>query len=365
MLRHFPIIAIIFFALYGFAFADPVCELDQTQINGQSYMPFPAALKRGVNLSKWWEDDQTQALSGNAIHAVHDLGFDFVQLPVSSAWLEIQDPDQQKKKLAQLRCDIIGLLNGGLTIIVSLNPTPTLQAELSQHQESTTSHIEKILSQMQPVLSGLPSWRIYLNIYDRPLIESTLWWHIQGKIIDDLRSIFPANPFIATPGPFDGWWDLTDRTPYKDTNVTYGFNFFEPLVFTHHGTDANSSAKPPTAIIYPVDKAFAFDMTDPEIQKYVTQGWNRNSLASILHSIAMWKNHYNVSIVCLALGVDRTYVDVKSRYNWLRDARRSLDEDNIPWALSENQGSFGLIDSQGIFDKAMAESLGLNQNKQR
>ncbi|MGE3623910.1 MAG: hypothetical protein AB7H77_08580, partial [Bdellovibrionales bacterium] len=38
-------------------------------------------LKRGINLTRWWEDGQEKALTREEIRNLGRLGFDFVRLP--------------------------------------------------------------------------------------------------------------------------------------------------------------------------------------------------------------------------------------------------------------------------------------------
>lgn len=350
--------------------ANAACTLSNDTGDNQSYMPFPAQLKHGLNLSHWWDDDQHPPPTNDDLHQIHGMGFDYVRLPINPTWLEMRDPALQKKKLDQLRCDIISLLNQGLTVVLDLHPSGEFEAVLAQHPEDISSRLEKDWSQMLPVLEGLPVWRIYLELCSEPMLDSITWWPLQGKIIDDLRISFPNYTFIASPGPFDGWWDLVDRTPYKDLNVVYGFYFFEPAFFTRHGMEtaqpaAGAPAKPPEPIIYPVDKLFNFDLKDPDTAKYAEQGWNYAALQAVVENIIAWRNHYNVGIVCLEFGVYKPYVDERSRDNWLRDAHKTMDDFNVPWTLWEYQGDFGLVDKQGVPDKGMMEALVLKESEGR
>ncbi|MDP9128317.1 MAG: hypothetical protein M3N08_08680, partial [Pseudomonadota bacterium] len=76
-----------------------------------------------------------------------------------------------------------------------------------------------------------------------------------------------------------------------------------------------------------------------------------------------WRDHYSAKVACFEFGVDRDHVDDKSRYNWIRDVRGELESVNIPWALWEYRGPFGIVDMKGNLDKGVLDALALGQNK--
>jgi endoglucanase len=222
------------------------------------------------------------------------------------------------------------------------------------------------------------------------LLDTDSWWRLQEKIVDDLRPVFPGNAFIASPGPFNGWWQISSKIPYKDTNVIYDFHFFEPPLLTHRGDpdfqksattaepaavqlvpqqgtndDQTKAPAPPqpamSPIVYPVDKDFNFDITNPDIEKYVNQGWDRTAISVLLRDDSTWRDHYNAITVCLEFGIYRSDVDDKSRYNWLMDVHQTLDDMSIPWALWEYRGPYGIADAQGSLDGGMMQALNLKK----
>jgi hypothetical protein len=311
-----------------------------------------------VNLSIWWEDAQYRAPSEEDLQRIHDLGFDFVRVPVSSKWLEVNDRAELEENLHNLHCDVIRLLSTGLSVILDFHPSASFQASIAKHPEKAVGRIEGLLAEMWPAVVAMPPHRVYLEIYNEPVIEAQAWWKMQGQIIDDLRPLFPDTTFVASPGPANGAWFLVNLKPYRDRNVIYDFHFYEPLQFTHHGAEwlPKTDWSP---VVYPVDKSFAFDMTKPEIRQYVAENWRAKPLFDFMKKISKWRDYYDVKVVCLEYGALRGHVDDKSRYQWLYDVRTALERFNMGWALWEYRGPFGLVDIQGNFDKGMAASLGL------
>ncbi len=364
-LRQFLFIVLaLFFAFAGSAFADTNDCVYKRMERGALFVAEP--LRHGINLSRWWQDDQDRALTEDDIWRVRDSSFDFVRLPVSPAWLSIKDEAEQAKKIESLRCDIISLLNVGLNVVIDLHGSEAFQARLAANPNEAVPRIEDAWRKMASMVNTLPPNHVFLGVYNEPLIETEFWWRTQGRIIDDLRILFPDSVFIASSGPFNGWWNLTHKKPYDDTNVVYDFHFYDPVVFTHHGAEflqADDTDKTLSPITYPVTPNFHFDMNEPAIKKYVEENWNSAAINKIMDEIVKWREFHRVRVACLEFGVYRPYVDDQSRYNWLRDTHDALEKAHIPWALWEYRGPFGLLDKDGNEDMKMLNVLGLKYGK--
>ncbi|MDX2028952.1 MAG: cellulase family glycosylhydrolase [Alphaproteobacteria bacterium] len=316
-------------------------------------------LKRGVNLSRWWEDRRDTSYKSEDIPKLRGQGFDYVRLPLHPVWLTLSDEDEQKDRLAELRCDLVELLNQGLSVIIDLHPGLAGESRLKETPRETMAQVEGIWKNLQPVIKDFPSQRIFLGLYNEPPVESFLWWQMQEQLVNNLRKDFPKNTFVVTTGPHSGWWELILMKPYKDKNLLYDFHFYDPMIVTHHGVEWLPEWRSRTPIVYPVDTKFDFDMDDAKIQEYVMRGWNRATIIEIIGRVEEWRRRSKVRVICTEFGVYRPHIDDQSRYNWLRDVREALEKAGIPWALWEYRGRFGLIDPRGNSDKAMAEALGL------
>lgn len=317
------------------------------------------SLKRGVNLSGWWEGETYNALRPRDLEKIRALGFDFVRLPLNPYWFGLDD-DEEAEKLAQLHCDLVSILNAGLAVIVDLHDTGGFKQNLVSHPDEALSVLGSAWKRGRPAFEGLPADRILLGLYNEPGIDPDEWWKIQGRLVAGLRRLYPANTFVAAGGDRSGPWDLEDKQPYGDGNVIYDFHYYLPIYFTHHGGDwmdssetGDKSVKPP----YPVTGSAGDD--DPELKEYLRGGWNREGIASDIREVSAWQKRTHARIVCLEFGVYRRYVDDRSRYNWLRDMRELLEDAGIPWALWEYRGSFGLVELPRQFDSGMATALGL------
>jgi len=326
-------------------------------------------LKRGINLSRWWEDDRRQALKSDDVKNLHTLGFDFVRLPLSPSSLVMNDESELKQRLAQLRCDIISLLNQNLAVIVDLHAPERFQRNLAQDTEAeATQHLENLWQRMLPVLAGLPPSRVLLGLYNEPQIEAEPWWRIQGQLVKNLRTVFPDNPMVVTAGPDGGPWNLERMQAYDDKNIIYDFHFYQPMQFTHHGADWLSSYKPgdkSVRITYPVTLKSQMDESNPRVKDYMATNWNRLRLSAYIDKATAWAKENNAKIACLEFGVFRPYVDSDSRAHWLADMRFLLERDHIPWAMWEYRGGFGLLSDEGAPDESVLKALNLKRSAAR
>lgn len=362
MLRLLPFLAILLFGLPMTVQAEESCPYDLPAPLNFKIGVAPVKLSRGVNLPRWWADYPGREHIGEDISSVRKLGFDFVRLPVHETWLTLADEGDRGKKHADLRCDILGILNQGLNVILDFHPGAEWQTRFADDLEGYMARTESVWKQLQPVLADLPPQRVLLGLYNEPPVETFIWWPRQGRLIERLRKIFPDNTFVVATGPHSGWWELVLMKPYKDKNLLYDFHFYDPMIITHHGAEWLPDWRDRTPVVYPVDQKFDFDMGNKNIKKYVERGWSRDSLFDIIERVSEWRSRYKVNVICSEFGVYRPYLDAQSRYNWLRDTREALEDSDIPWALWEYQGQFGLLDPARNLDKGMADALGLRHS---
>ena len=325
----------------------------------------PTTLKRGVNLSDWWQDQQDQGLDTDDIAKLRAFGFDFVRLPVSPQWPRLADADARKEKLAQLRCDVIALLNAGLKVIVDLHPSNSFQETAAADPAQAAAKIAAVWRKLRPAIADLPASRVLIGLYNEPQdMKPAQWWRAQGVLIKKLRAVFSRNTFVATAYKGEPW-ELIRQKPYADKNIIYDFHFYEPMILTHHGASwlpAGSPFRKTDRITYPPKASDAAKTDDPDVRAYIAEGWDREKLAPDIDRVAVWQKHYHVHAACLEFGAYRPYVDDQSRANWLRDVRSLVAGAGMPWALWDYTGGFGLLDADGRPDRGMVKALGLRQN---
>jgi endoglucanase len=318
--------------------------------------PKTTGLKRGINLPEWWQT-RRWSREQEELSTLHRMGFDFVRLPVHPKWLEEEDEEERKDILNELRCDVVSLLNAGLSVIVDLHPMGDSNREfMDMPKKGMLERLVTAWLRLGKTFDGLPHQRLLFNLYNEPSMPTEEWWPLQEKLVTRLRTSFPHHRFIVSGSPEDGFADMK---PYSDPNVLYDFHFYAPMFFTHHGADwidEYRSRRGP--ISYPAHPSKAAEDMDDETKDYYREGWNKKKLSGMIQHYREWKQRYGKQIICLEFGVYRGYTDAKSRANWLKDMRELLEEARIPWALWEYNRGFGLF-SRGEADPDMAKALGL------
>lgn len=329
-------------------------------------------LKRGLNLSRWWEAEHDRALDDSDIRNIKAMGFDFVRLPLDPRALDSEDGRErmQTDKLTALRYDLETLIDAGFSVVLDLHPKNDFQRRLTNlAPEESRRILENFWRGMSETLKGLPPERLLIQFLNEPKLETNIWWGIQEKVIESLRPVYPHNTFVATASPDSGWWQLEGLKPYKDSNVVYDFHFYEPMTFTHHQLPWDADYDPKRAALpvpYPVDPSdsAAQKTDDPTIRAYLQQNWNREKLSKLVGKIAKWQKENNTRLVCLEFGVYSEHVDEWSRLNWLRDVREELGRNGIPSAMWEFKGPFGLLPTKARHGdaptSAMIEALQLD-----
>ncbi len=344
--------------------ADEKCQYNPTEISNDDNEAW--TLKRGVNLSKSWRGDSSQPLYDSAYKGLRKLGITFVRLPVAEPSLKLDDAQLQPKALNALRCDITSLLNNGLAVVLDFHPSKYLKPVIAKESpEDLEARLISYWTILQGIVSDLPTDKIYISILNEPPRGIKGWWEIQGRLVGALRTLFLENTFVVTASQ-GSYRDYSEKLPYPDKNVVYDFHFYKPLFFTHHNASWIKTPLDPREktdkLRYPSaqeeEKADGY----PKMAKYVGENWNKEKLAQILQDGPIaWSKNTGARIVCLEFGVYKYSVDKSSRARWLRDVRELFEANDIPWAMWDYNGGFGLYDRKsGWLDFAIAHALGLN-----
>lgn len=363
-------VCIVIFVLFGASLATSSPAFAQGQC---LYNPYSVSsdeeswiLKNGINLSSSWRGDNPKPLTEQEYKALRALGITFVRLPVAEQFLRVNDAASQQKMIEILRCDVISLLNHGIAVVVDFHPSRHLKPVLAKEPPALLE--DRLISYwtvLRQAIMGLPSDKIYISILNEPPAKISEWWKTQGRLIDALRPLFPDFTFIATV-PLSSYEGYRSNVPYDDQNVIYDFHFYQPQFFTHHNASWVKTPLDPLEktdrVLYPSSLEAEKYTEYPKMQNYVAEGWDKAKLEKLLldNPIA-WSKQTGARIVCLEFGVYKYFVDRDSRYRWLKDVRELFEENDIPWALWDYDGGFGLYDRKtGRMDTGVARALGLD-----
>ncbi|MBV8061124.1 MAG: cellulase family glycosylhydrolase, partial [Alphaproteobacteria bacterium] len=276
-----------FFALI-FILTHAACAQECADTTGkQHHAPLTTTLKRGINISRWWEDSRDQFPTDQDFSLIVESGFDFIRLPVSPVWFTADNP-----QITQLHCDLVKLTSLGLRVIVDLHAHGAFkERQVDASEDEAVHNIMAVWERIAPALKDLPQDQILVETYNEPGIKTATWWSIQGQLVQQLRHLFPKNDIVATTGPVSGTWEYAHLTAYTDPHVYYDFHFYSPMVFTHHKAPWIDSFKPGQGyapVVYPYDPSFEWDTSDEMVKQYAEEKWHKENMRKYADDITKW-----------------------------------------------------------------------------
>lgn len=361
------LLQILCMALFLCAFANLSSATEDCAYKGTATStPLASELHRGVNLSGWWGDDRHNSFLEWDFQNIHDMGFDFVRIPVTPKWLEIKDKQIQAETLATLRCNIISVLNHHLAVVFDLHPGKDAQDAMNaMSQDELLAYLQDIWKNAAPLFKGIPANRVALQLLNEPDPKLSLyWWNVQGKLVAALRTIYP-HQLIIVSSIENGPWNYVSVAPYADKNLLYDFHFYQPMFFTHHAAEWVNTYTPAEKnenVPYPITRTSIPPGASNAMKEYVAKGWNKDALAAQMASAIRWAARYGIKLTCLEFGVYRPHVSTESRARWLHDMRDILESHHIPWAVWEYDEGFGIRETDRQKDTAIRAALGLESH---
>ncbi len=151
------------------------------------------------------------------------------------------------------------------------------------------------------------------------------------------------------------------RIPETDKNIILSFHMYEPFLLTHHEAswtgikDYKGPVNYPGVIVKEEDIKNLPDTLQNEILKN-KNFYNKDTIAAhFAKPIAMAKQ-YNLPLYCGEWGCLTTVPD-SARFQWFRDVKSVLEENNIAWATWEYKSDFGIINKKGQEEKELIQIL--------
>ena len=349
----------------------------------------PVQLKKGINLSNWFNDysDPSQfATRFTAAHfaALKQLGFTYVRIPVGNTILF------QPANPASLNAWNTGYIDSaiaranraGLAVMINYHP---LTEDYEKALYANPSKINELAAYWKAIAAYFKNYsaeQLFFEVYNEPHAAQiagapqnyTWWWPLQQKIIQAIRSTDNAHFIIAGN---EGWNNidyLSKSLPYPEPGIIYNFHFYEPFVFTHQG--AEWVGYPFTLlhdIPYPSSPENVKPLTDTAtnadfkslVEWYGSYRYNSDTLYKLIKVAADWAAKNNVPLICNEFGAYKNYAPAADRAQCIHDMRTALESFGIGWAMWECDEGFGLLYYPGndrnnfLVDDAIKNALGL------
>lgn len=315
------------------------------------------AMRRGLNLTHWFEYERGQSVSPGEMRALHALGFDHVRLPVDPVvcgWKPVVD--HPLPFLGELRQALDELLAAGLDVVVDLHlePSDKERIEASAHGQAA---VVSLWSRLSRELAVLPVERVAIELFNEPQFYGAAagqWPSFQRRMLEAVRAQAPRHRVLLSGNQGGSVEGLQRLVPLRDAAVAYVFHYYAPYLFTHQGAHWMDTRWSTAGLHHGVRYPAALQRAQParlsrphpraaqEMAEYLQQDWGPARIAREIQVAGDWARRHGVALVCNEFGVLRASADAQSRYRWIGDVRRSLEAEGIGWALWDYTDIFGI-----------------------
>lgn len=358
-----------------------------TQAHGATITAAPMvhpALRRGINLTHWFEYEQAQAVSLMEMRQLRQLGMDHVRIPIDPAtggWSPRTGGLLQW--MAALHSAIEQAIQSDLDVVVDLHLEPAVKKQIEDDTD-LESALVTLWDSIGSDLRAFPASRLAFELFNEPQYygwSARRWPDLQRRLLQSLRNQVPSH-LVLLSGNEGGSLKGLRALPLVDDDpaVAYVFHYYAPFLFTHQGAQwldsryttaglrrgvlypAQYQIKVPAQLLRPHPRAAK------EMDQYLDDEWGPRRVRSDMDVAGRFAKEHNIRLVCNEFGVIRANVDVASRYRWIADVRSALEANEIGWTLWDYTDIFGIttqsaqpnrVGSRNIETPAI-QALGLN-----
>lgn len=338
---------------------------------------------KGVNLLKWfeiweeWNKDELPPLNKydeDDFACLKDMGVDIIRVPIHFDIL--MEPHYTGKildlvldKLDQA-CDwaekyqiYLVIDNHSFNSTAQYNNPPSIK----EYQKS----MEAVWTQLAQRYKNRSEYIIY-EIMNEPMGQQEYldnWVTVQQNIIKLIRKYDQKHTIVAASAYWSSIDELIKMKPYKDPNIIYTIHFYEPLLFSHQGSNwmAGAGGFEDIYIPFPYEESHlpkykGKELTWKELRqeaskldswmkdaldKYPTEG-REEDVKRRIKSVADWAKKNKVNVWAGEMGIMDT-ADRADRLAWLKMVRETFEENKIPYCV------WGIDDEFGFLKKGSAQ----------
>ncbi len=355
-----------------------------------SVAELPAVLKKGVNLSNWFNDysdpgQYSTRFTATQFQQIKTLGFTNVRIPVGATILfNINQPSQlNASNLQKLDAGVKAAIDAGLGVTLNLHPWKNDTDSLLANDATMVSKVAAYWKAMAAYFKKYPADKLFFEVLNEPhataaglTTKPKTWWNsVQEELAKAIRQE-TSDHFIIVGG--EGWNSIEGLTAlpvYNIPRLIYNFHFYDPFLFTHQGATWVNwlPAIEGRNIPYPSSPASVAPLiTQTNIQElkdalnwYGSQRYNIDSLERWVNKAVSWAKQNKVLLLCNEFGSYKPFAPRQSRLNYIKDVRTVMERLKIGWAMWEYDEGFGVIDYTGgnrnnpVIDVELAAALGL------
>lgn len=325
-----------------------------------------AALSKGINLSNWLANADRQEVNDADLDQIRNAGFDHVRLPVNPENFQIHVDDDRFLKpgpyFKPVDDAVNKIIRHGLTVILDFHPQDDYRGQIEESSHEAENFV-KMWGYMATHFKDAPASKLVFELLNEPQYYRTedSYNTLAREAVAAIRRVDQSRTVIIGAPRGSSIDGVNQMRVIKDPNIMYSFHFYEPYIITHQGIHmgfGDSMLRYFENLPYPANRAYkdikAYAPRAPnraqaaqELQEYRNQDWDGGKIAERIRVAADWARRNGVRLHCGEFGVLRNHIDAESRYQWIKDARMSLEQNNIAWSLWDYSDLFGIVRFEG------------------
>ncbi len=296
-------------------------------------------LKRGVNLTGWFQFGEFQESRFGEIQQLHDAGANFIRLPIQPTLFYASTSSSWQL----LKRTLLEAQRVGMRVIVDFHPSLNSQRDML----SGDTKFLALIGNMAVFLKDYPS--ALLELQNEPIspVGDTCnpafdWNTIQQGFYQKARAANKNITIILTGACWGGIDGLLKVTPIADQNVIYSLHFYDPMFFTHQGATWTGGDSPflkkipypPTpenvaaiipSVMYAMPTATRKSSIRNALLEYGQSGWNKAKILARLEVAKAWATKNNARLLLGEFGVLKTEAPPQDRVQFMKDVRESAE----------------------------------------
>ena len=330
------------------------------------------ALRRGINLTHWFEYEQGQVVSAGEMRMLRQSGMDHVRIPVDpvvGGWRP--EVGAILRFLPALRLAVEQALGAGLDVVLDLHLEPATKQQI-ENDTATEATLLALWSQLARAFTDLPVGRVAFELFNEPQYygwRALRWPALQLRLLQALRTQAPRHLVLLSGNEGGSLKGLSQLPLVRDAAVAYVFHYYDPFLFTHQGAHwldtRYTTAGLYRGVRYPAQfqAAGSARLNQPhpraaqEIAQYLKDDWGPQRVRADLDVAGRFAKTHGVRVLCNEFGVIRAHVDVPSRYRWMMDVRSALEANGLGWTLWDYTDIFGITAESSQLHKTGMRTL--------
>jgi endoglucanase len=324
-------------------------------------VPVGPALRRGINLTHWFEYEQGQAVAANEMLLLRQSGMDHVRIPVDpvvGGWQP--ETGALPRFLPALRRAVEQALESGLDVVLDLHLEPASKRRIEE-QPALENAVVALWSQLARQFADLPVARLAFELFNEPQYygwQASRWPVLQRRLLQAVREQ-AAQHLVLLSGNEGGSIKGLQQLPLvADAAIAYVFHYYDPFMFTHQGAEWLDTKYTTAGLYRGVRYPAQFQAVSParlsrphpraaqDIAAYLKEDWGPSRIQSDFETVGKFAKAKGIRVLCNEFGVIRANVDSASRYRWMADVRAALEARGIGWTLWDYTDIFGItVDS--------------------